>query len=157
MSIRWLVAELSIGCGAAASIASESYSPARAILIVRVSDVATPGPPSVLPSCAIARMDTMSPSPSWSEARSRVADIEPFRDPPKRTTGVVIVRALKISPEPVVIRYSKCPASSPMSSVAVALSCTTSRGARSVVSRSGEVSKIFGAASARGSSTIIRS
>jgi len=34
----------------------------------------------------------------------------------KRTTGVVIVRALKISPEPVVIRYSKCPTSRPMSS-----------------------------------------
>lgn len=78
--------------------------------------------------------------------------------PPKCTTGVVIVRALKISPEPVVIRYSKYPALSPTSSVAVALSCTTRWGAtRSVVSRTGEVSAIFGGASARGSSTIIRS
>ena len=47
--------------GPAASTATESYSSARAIRNVRVSEVDNPGPVSVLPSCAIARMDTTSP------------------------------------------------------------------------------------------------
>ena len=64
---------------------------------------------------------------------------------------------LRDAPEPVEIRYSKCPAARPMSSVAVAWSWTTRRGVRSVVSRTGEVSTILGAASARGSSTSTRS
>src|SRR5687767_15742391 len=103
MSMRWLNAVVSRGIGAAARTDIESYSPGRAIRIVRVSDVAIPGPLRVLPSRAIARIDTTSPPLRPSVERSRVADSEPLRELPKLTTGVLIVRALMISPDPVEI------------------------------------------------------
>ena len=67
--MRWLSCELSTSGGGAPSMAIESYSLARGMRSVRVSETPTPGPVTLLRSRATARTCTRSPGLSCSESR----------------------------------------------------------------------------------------
>ena len=111
--MRWLSCELSTSGGGAPSTASESYSLARGMRSVRVSETPMPGPVTLLRSRATARTCTMSPGLSFSDSRFNEPASFVARALPASVRWMTPDLNVKFSPSPELTMYSNHPASSP--------------------------------------------